>query len=261
MNDPTWWERLRELGDEYGRAFGMSAIALALLVLCLSLLPHAILPLKIQVRSEVDAAITTANFMGYLNQAHASYVEGAQRLGLHTYSISSMYTAPRLMPAQATPAAEQIAFLRDTLIRLRASCERIGVPGMAEYVDGRLAIAETIPEQTSPASVYQWLREVDIVFVKLQASSRDLAVNPKVLSLPRDGAHFIMITRTGHTEINTLTNKEVQNAYRGLYQYEVTAKGMADGFGEINLIDATGTSITCHLLSSNQGNSSMCEAQ
>jgi hypothetical protein len=188
----------------------------------------------------------------------AAYRRRKHDLGLDT-SSSSIF-APRIVrvQAQTSNTDRQLAFLNQTLTRLMQQSEAAALPGIAAYVAQRIQIAKSLPKQAPDVYVAAWVREVDSVFSKMHDVSHNLAVRLSVDSQPTDGAHFVMKAKTGFVEIDTITNSVKRNAYRGIYQYTVTAQDMQDGGGAIDLIDAVGTKITCHLQAAQQ---SICEAQ
>ncbi len=206
--------------------------------------------------ADVDKALTQLTW--YVASESENYQRGKHDLGLDVYSTSST-PIPHVTRVQAQRARpdQQLKFLNDILLRLMGNCEHFGFSGVAAYV-GRYVDPQGGVSQATVAHVAQRVREVDSVFATMRRLPGTVAVTLNVVSEPTENAHFTMGTQTGWTEIDAITNSGAKNAYRGFYQYAITADGMLSGDGQINLIDQPGTRIVCHL---RKNQKSTCEAQ
>lgn len=207
-------------------------------------------PTTISIRSDEAVRHTEAAFKLYLGDADEEYRLTKSRLGLAIYSASSFSTS-RVLRVQATKANsdQQVNALKNTLESLRLHCEDLGLHGMATYIFYRKKIAEKVSKKNPQVYIAEWVHQVDDVFAKLNQASQTIAISLTVQSDPSQNRHFTLKSRTGFIEIDTKTNSKVKNAYRGLYIYSVETYGGEQVKGYLNLIDAQGSAITCHLTS------------
>jgi hypothetical protein len=217
-------------------------------------------PDRTQLRSDSAIMEAQSRLLNYVESDELAYTQGKHRLGLEDYSTSK-YSSAQLIYVQQQSArvAEQFGFLNSTLEKLKQDCERNGFSGIAAFVQSRIQVVQSYTQGQNKKAIAARVKQVDSVFAKMHDLSQNLSVNVTIESTPSDGAHFIMRTKSGGIEIDTLTYSHLKNAYRGLYDYDVTADGLLSGNGVINLVDSpVNSTITCHL---SDDHSSFCAFQ
>lgn len=109
--------------------------------------------------------------------------------------------------------------------------------------------AYTFPLVTKASAEKVW-RLVDLFIEKIGTFATPavrLAIDLKVVSAPSEARFDILSFDRKATVRSTTSDSQIQNLYRGYYQYKVTKAGFKTVLEKLNLVDSRGTSLDCKL--------------